>query len=47
MNSIFSQIWRTIVMQFSDKARHAVNSKISQGMTSAQDSMLGKNKKDE
>ena len=47
MNSIFSQIWRTIVMQFSDKARHAVNSKISQGMNSAQDGMLGKGKKDD
>ncbi|WP_213549100.1 hypothetical protein [Vannielia litorea] len=47
MNSILSQIWRTIVMQFSDKARHAMNSKMSQGMNSARDSMLGNGKKDD
>ncbi|WP_168222993.1 hypothetical protein [Oceanicola sp. D3] len=47
MGDIFSQIWRTIVMQFSNKARHAMNSKLSQGMNSAQNGLMGKGKKDD
>ncbi|MCO6382362.1 MAG: hypothetical protein JXQ91_01675 [Vannielia sp.] len=47
MNSILSQIWRTIVMQFSNQARHSINSKLSQGMNSAQNGLMGKGKKDD
>jgi len=47
MGEIFATIWRRIVMQFSDQARHGLNSTISRNMDSARDSLMGNGKKDD
>ncbi|MDF1872463.1 hypothetical protein [Vannielia sp.] len=45
MNDIFSQIWRRIMAQFSNRMRHGVDSAVSRGFNSAGNTLKGKKKK--
>lgn len=44
MNNFINQIWRSIMMQVSSRARMAINSKVSQGLNRAESAVTRKKK---